>query len=233
MDSNRKAKICTICQCYPKREECSVRKLVEYDQESQTAIVYHIGQHRCRKKLDLQLCRRNLQARTKKYAETGATASQAGKLAMGNLITQGKAKEEMKYWIDKRMAQRVINEQQPTHSKDENSFNAVSIMKRTLDEVNEFYVHRINNRSLNGESDYIFKSSQEMAELAIRMDVNGPEDGLQKENAFFDVTHTRVHGSKSFALRLVHGLMHKMICLASMEICRENSNNIVIFLKTF
>ena len=85
--------------------------------------------------------RRNLQARTKKCAETGVTASQASKFARGNLITQGKTKEvkeEMKYWIDKRMAQRVINEQQPTHSKDENSFDAVSIMKRTLDEVDEF-----------------------------------------------------------------------------------------------
>ena len=83
-------------------------------------------------------------------------------MAIGNLIIQGKAKEakeEIKYWIDKRMAQRVINEQQPTHSKYENSFDAVGIMKRTLNEVDEFYVYRINNGSLNGESDYVFKSN--------------------------------------------------------------------------
>ena len=180
--------------------------------------------------------RRNLQSRTKKYAELGATASQASKLAVGNLIKQGKAKEakeETKYWIDKRMAQRVINEQQPTHSKDENSFDAVSIVKRTLDEVNEFYVYRINNGSLKGGSDYVFKSSQEMAKLAIHMDVNGPEEDLQKENAFFDVTHTRVHGFKSFGLWLVHGQMHEMICLASMEMRSENSNDIAIFFKHF
>ena len=100
---------------------------------------------------------------------------------------QGKAKEakeETKYWIDKRMVQTVINEQQPTHSKDENSFNAVGIIKRTLDEVDEFYVYRINNGSLNGGCDYVFKSLREMAQLAICMDVNGPEDGLQQENAF-------------------------------------------------
>ena len=102
-----------------------------------------------------------MQARTKKYAETSTSATQAGKLAVSNLIIQGKAKEtkeETKYWIDKRMAQRVIKEQQPIHSKDENSFDAVSIMKRTLDEVDEYYIYRINNGSLNGESDYIFKS---------------------------------------------------------------------------
>ena len=43
-----------------------------------------------------------------------------------------------------------------------------------------------------------------MAQLAIHMDVNGPEDGLQMENAYFDVTHTRVHGFKSFTSWLVH-----------------------------
>ena len=52
MDNNRKAKICTICQHYPKREECSARKLVEYDDKSETAIVYHTGQHKCHEKLD-------------------------------------------------------------------------------------------------------------------------------------------------------------------------------------
>ena len=56
-----------------------------------------------------------------------------------------------------------------------------------------------------------------MAQLAICMDVNGSEDGLQMENAYFDATHTRVHGFKSFALWLVHGPMQEMIHLASME----------------
>ena len=100
---------------------------------------------------------------------------------------QGKAKEakeETKYWIDKRMAQRVINEQQPTHSKDKNSFDAFGIIKRILDEVDEFYVYRINNGSLNRGSDYVFKSLREMAQFTICMDVNGPEDGLQQENTF-------------------------------------------------
>ena len=50
-----------------------------------------------------------------------------------------------------------------------------------------------------------------MALRAIRMDVNGGEDGLQKENAYFDATHTRVHGFKSFALWLIHGPMWEML----------------------
>ena len=47
----------------------------------------------------------------------------------------------------------------------------------------EFYIYQINNGSMNESSDYVFKSSKVMAELAIQMDVEGPENILQEENA--------------------------------------------------
>ena len=46
-----------------------------------------------------------------------------------------------------------------------------------------------------------------MALRAIRMDVNGEEDRLQKENAYFNATHTGAHRLKSFALWLIYGPM--------------------------
>ena len=72
-----------------------------------------------------------------------------------------------------------------------------------------------------------------MALRAIRMDINGKEDGLQKENAYFDAIHTRVDGFKSFALWLIHGPMKEMLRLASMEIRSENTNDISIFFTPF
>ena len=162
-------------------------QLVEYDTISHTAVVYHIGCHKCHKKLDFQMWHRNIQARTQEFSQKGGTASLAGKMAVGNLIIQGKVKEaqlETHNWIDKRMTQRIFHEQLETHSVDENSFDAVGILKRALDEADEFYIYRINNGSLNGSSDYVFKTSHEMALRAIRMDVNGEEDGLQKENTY-------------------------------------------------
>ena len=67
-----------------------------------------------------------------------------------------------------------------------------------------------------------------MALRAIRMDINGEENGLQKENAYFDAMHTRVHGFKSFALWLI-----SMLRLASMEMRSENTNDISIFFTLF
>ena len=41
-----------MCNCYAVREQYSARNLVEYDTISHTAVVYHIGHHKCHKKLD-------------------------------------------------------------------------------------------------------------------------------------------------------------------------------------
>ena len=157
---------------------------------------------------------RNIQARTQESAQMGVSASLAGKMAVGKLIMQGKvheAKLETHNWIDKRMTPRIFHEQQETYSIDENSFDAVGILKRALDEEDKFYIYRINNGSLNGSSDYVFKTSCEMALRAIRMDVNGEEDGLQKENSYFYATHTRVHGFNSFTLWLIHCPIREML----------------------
>ena len=72
-----------------------------------------------------------------------------------------------------------------------------------------------------------------MALRAIRIDISGEEDRLQKENAYFDATHTRVHRFKSFALWLIHGPMREMLRLASMEMRSENTNDISIFFTLF
>ena len=36
--------------------------------------------------------------------------------------------------------------------------------------------------------------------MALQMDVEGPENILQLENAYFDATHTRVYGFKTFTM---------------------------------
>ena len=72
-----------------------------------------------------------------------------------------------------------------------------------------------------------------MAELAVQMDVNGPENILQVENAYFDATHIHVHGFKSLGLWLYHPTMRKTIRMASMNIRTENSKDIALFFTLF
>ena len=165
------------------------------------------------------------------------TANQLGRNIVGKQVAEGRfevAKEEAKIWMDKKMAKKVINSNNPVFSMDENSFDAVGILESETDKEDPFYIYRINNGRLNGSSYYVFKSSYEMALLALKMDVNDKEDkGLQQENAFFDATHVRVFGFKSFGHWLVHSSMREMVHLASMEKRSENSEDIAIFFWLF
>ena len=72
-----------------------------------------------------------------------------------------------------------------------------------------------------------------MAEIAILMDVDGPENILQLENAYFDATHTRVYGFKTLAMWMVHPAMKQILRLTSMEIRSENHTDIALFLHLF
>ena len=99
-----------------------------------------------------------------------------------------------------------------------------------MDETDPFHIYRINNGSMNNGSDYIFKFSRFIAEnIAVRMDIDEPYNILQEENAYFDATHTQVHGFKSFGLWTYHPTMWETIRLASMEMHTENTKDISPF----
>ena len=69
--------------------------------------------------------------------------------------------------------------------------------------------------------------------MALLVDVKGPENILQLENAYFDAMHTRVYGFKTFAMWLIHPAMKQILRLASMELRSENYLDISLFLCLF
>ena len=100
---------------------------------------------------------------------------------------------EVGLWIDYRRNKQVMNDAVPSVPKDENSFDAVAIIKRKTDEYDPYYIYRVNNGLCNNTSDYVFKSSREMVRIAMMMDIDNAESNpLQLENCYFDATHKRV-----------------------------------------
>ena len=132
-------------------------------------------------------------------------------------------------WTDARKAKRL----QSTGRKDGNLFDAVGIVKRKTDTKDECYIYRINNSNCNDGCNYVFKSSRKMVELALKMDIDGDKNIMQTENAYFDATHSWVHGFKSFGLWVYHPSMQHILCLASMEIHSKNSKDITQFFSLF
>ena len=118
--------------------------------------------------------------------------------------------------------------------KDENSFDAVAIIKWKTDEYNLYYIYRVNNGLCNNTSDDVFKSSKEMVGIAIMMDISNPEvNPLQFKNCYFDATHKHVQGFKSLGLWTFHPTMKEILHLASMEIWTENTCDNTQFFRFF
>ena len=64
------------------------------------------------------------------------TVNKLGRDRVGKLVAEGRfeeAKQEAKIWVDKKMAKKVINSNNPVFCMDENSFDAVGILKSETD----------------------------------------------------------------------------------------------------
>ena len=173
MKAKRNIRICNICDKVAQREGCGACKLIEFDYETHFATVYHLGNHTCSLQLDQIKHNQVLMKRLQEKNPTGS-AKEVGLCEIGLLIESGEmglAATEAENWVDHRAAKHQMEKLVPTAGHDHNSFDAVGIIKRTTDTCDKFYIYRIGNRNLNGGSDYVFKSSKKMGEMAILMDV--------------------------------------------------------------
>ena len=94
----------------------------------------------------------------------------------------------------------------------------------------------MNCSTLNGEPSYVFKISHEATELALKMDSDiplGKDSAMNEEDAYMDGMHSRVKGFKSLSLWTYHSGMKCIMCLATMESEREDTESITLFLNLF
>ena len=71
-----------------------------------------------------------------------------------------------------------------------NSFDALAVVKRSMDKKDPYYIYKICNGLMTNESDYVFKSSRVAAKLALDMDIDGERNPMQEQNAYFDTAHS-------------------------------------------
>ena len=231
---NLNFKVCAICDHVTQCIYCGAKKLVEYDYTTRIATVYHLGIHKCWPQISSRTSAR-FQHPTVIPEQVTGSAKEVGLWKILRLIDEGDmdaAEKEAEVWLDRRKVRRQMEALNPKQGMDQNSFDAVGIVKAKTDTKDPFYIYKIGNKNLSGGSDFVFKSSRRMAKMALDMDVDG-EPNLQMENAYFDATHTRVYGFKSLGLWLIHPAMKIILCLASMEIRSEHHEQIGLFFKLF
>ena len=230
----REYKVCTICDETADRIDCGARKMVEYNYSTCVAKVYHIGEHKCWPQVTQQTTK--IIQHLNNPGHRKGSAKDVGLEKIVNLIDAGDmaaADKEAEVWVDRRKVKRTIESLRPTTGEDENSFDAVGLLKKKMDQMDKYYIYQVRNVNCGHECDHVFKSSKKMAEIALHMDIDGEENILQLENAYFDTTYSRVQNFKSLGMWLVHPAMKKVIRLVSMDIRSENHKDIALFFQMF
>ena len=95
---------------------------------------------------------------------------------------------------------------------DKHSLEAVGILKQAMDKEDKNLIYQINNSQFIGQTDYIFKSSTPMAQLAIDMDQDGLEHPLQGEDAYLMVVTPDVQ-----VIKLLHYLSTIQPCIIYLQ----------------
>ena len=91
------------------------------------------------------------------------------------------------------------------------SLEAVAELKKGSDTIDPFHIYHINSKKMNNLPDFVMKSSSKILQLAIDMDIDGPENPLQLEDAYFDGSHSRCTDFVSLGLWVMHAPMRQMI----------------------
>ena len=76
---------------------------------------------------------------------------------------------------------------EPSQNVEPNSFEAGAIFKQACDKVDPFFIFEINDRRMNTDPDFCFKTSRLACELGLLMDQeNTLHNALMDEDAYFD-----------------------------------------------
>ena len=106
-------------------------------------------------------------------------------------------------------------------------------MRENLKDHDPFFIYKINDGTFNDEVSYVFKSSRSAAELAIEMDCDDPENKscLHDELVYCDTMHSQVDNYKNVTAWVKNPITCSMMCIATMEVERENTHSLELFFR--
>ena len=226
-------KCCYSCKQPTMQQQCLARKLIEIPHDSSSpALVYHLGQHKCELKPDVE----NASAYTKQWMEKfpGQSFRQLKTsvvdyhLNANNMEEARKAAER----ITSRAYRKVRRQFTAEVDQDEvsvQSMEAVAILKESSDKLDPFYIYKINSKSMNGQPDFVIKSGKIALQFMLLMDQDGQPNDFQKMDVYFDGSHSRCTEFISLGLWVEHPAQRTFIRLVSMEVRSEKTDSLVLF----
>lgn len=224
------AVVCFTCGCSPQFVPCPAVKVWEHEKNADYVTVYHSGIHTCivkKRRVDRQAIRQEI------ARNPGVKPSKLVNDRMVQLMSvDGVGWEEIELvaeqFVDLKQVHNVRAQLAIESQPDGHNFEAVGKFKTKCYEKDKYLIYRINNRELNCKPSFVFKSSQDMAKLAIEMDKDSG-GVLSGEYVYIDAKHDRCRGYKTLTLWVQHPVYRKLLNLAVMDVEAENSENLIQF----
>ena len=220
--------ICKLCDEEAEAIECPGRKIWEF-RDGQVMVMYR-GQHTCHPKKP-EISSKQLKK------ELASSPNIPASRFVTNKLTTLMSSSEIDWKAVGTVAEEFVNIKRIENAKavtsdvHGNSFDALCVFKRQTDKEDKYWIYRLNNNQLNnGMPSFAFKSSLDMAQLCLDMDRNG-KTHLGKSYAYFDAKHDRTLDMKTLTLWTYHPVFQRILCLAVMDVDRENTECIVLFWK--
>ena len=111
------------------------------------------------------------------------------------------------------------------------SIHAVSLVKKKSDKVDPYHIYSINDRCLNNNPSFVFKSSTDACRLVLQMhNTGGVKKSHAREVVYMDGMHGCVNGYVALTMWVYSPVTLGVLKLATMGV---ESENIQIFLKNF
>ena len=217
-------------------------KLTEYCPVNATLVVYHQGQHRCIIKDNKK---REQKAWWEHVVESALQSNFKAKpheimlCQVTYFLSQGMEDEAEKAPLllgnTKTISNIRASHLKKLFSTERHSFSAIANVKQKLDPVDPFLIYKCNGDNSTGVPKYAYKTSWDMAMLALEL--NRLEDEttspLEEECLYFDCMHNCCKDFKTFTLWTYSPVIWKLIRIAMMEAQKEDSENITLFLSLF
>ena len=181
---------CSSCGMHAKKVFCTAQKIWEFEKEEHYVTVYHNGIHTCeaRKTVD-----KNEEGLKKKFEANSKTTPRqaADDIIIETLVNENISWEDVRNTVDSVIEEKRVRYCKKKTEKESHpcghSFEAVGELRSRLLDKDPFLIYKVNNRNLNGEPSYVFKTSKVQAQLAVAMDRDG-DNFLSDECCFFFLT---------------------------------------------
>ena len=115
---------------------------------------------------------------------------------------------------------------------EQHSIDAVATVKKTQEHFDRLHIHEVNDKKMNGQPLYVFKSSTPMAKITLLMEQDHPQiTPFQDVVVFMDGLHSHVKDYITLTLWLHNPVIRHMQRIAYMGCESENVYNISKFLS--